>query len=289
MQENKSGRSIVITGVTGSQGGAAARKLLNDGWRVRGLTRNPEGKEAKILCSMGVEMVRGDMGDKSALEKAFANAHGVYAVTDFFRNGVTKEIMHGKMIADMAKKSGVRHLVFSSVISADRKTGVPHFESKWTIEQYIEELQLPATILRPAIFMEDLTDKKYVPPANWGMIARLAGRDTPIKWIAIEDIGTVVARVFSDPEAFIGKKLPLAGDEKSIGDAREVFKKVAGKAPFQFSMPPWLFRRLVNNELVEMWLWFRHGVFDASVEETRKIIPGLLDMESWLRRKRAKM
>jgi uncharacterized protein YbjT (DUF2867 family) len=172
MQENKSGKSIVITGVTGSQGGAAARKLLNDGWRVRGLTRNPESKEAKALRSIGVETVPGDMGDMSALESAFANAHGVYAVTDFFRNGVAKEIMHGKLIADIAKKSGVRHLVFSSVISADRKTGVPHFESKWAIEQYIEQLKIPATIIRPAVFMEDLTDKKYVPPANWGLIVR---------------------------------------------------------------------------------------------------------------------
>jgi uncharacterized protein YbjT (DUF2867 family) len=289
MQENKSGKSIVITGVTGSQGGAAARKLLNDGWRVRGLTRNPEGKEAKALRSIGVETVPGDMGDMSALESAFANAHGVYAVTDFFRNGVAKEIMHGKLIADIAKKSGVRHLVFSSVISADRKTGVPHFESKWAIEQYIEQLKIPATIIRPAVFMEDLTDKKYVPPANWGMIARLAGLDTRIKWIAIEDIATVVARVFSDPETFINKKLAIAGDEKSIRDAREVFKKVDGKAPFKFSMPSWLFRRLVNNDLVEMWLWFRHGVFDASVAETRKISPGLMDMEGWLRHKRAKV
>jgi hypothetical protein len=121
------------------------------------------------------------------------------------------------------------------------------------------------------------------------LIARLAGLDTRIKWIAIEDIGTVVARVFSDPETFISKKLAIAGDEKSIRDAKEVFKKVDGKAPFQFSMPPWLFRRLVNNDLVEMWLWFRHGVFDASVAETRKISPGLMDMEGWLRHKRVKV
>jgi len=287
MPENTSAKTIVITGVTGSQGGAAARKLLNDGWHVRGLTRNPEGKEARRLGSMGVELIQGDMGDKTALEHAFARAHGVYAVTDFFRNGVAKEILQGKLIADIAKKSGVQHLVFSSVISANRKTGVPHFESKWIIEQHIEELRISSTIIRPAVFMEDLTDKRYVPPANWGMIARIAGRDTRIKWIAIEDIGSVVARVFSDPQAFIGKKLSLAGDERSIAEAREIFKKVDGKAPFRFAMPPWLFRRLVNNELVEMWLWFRHGEFDASVEETRKMLPGLMSMETWLRHKRA--
>ncbi len=286
MVDNKSAKWIVITGVTGSQGGAAARKLLKDGWRVRGLTRNPEGKGARILSGLGVELVRGDMGDKAALASAFANAHGVYAVTDFFRNGVDKEVVHGRLIAKTARESGVKHLVFSSVISADRKTGVPHFESKWSIEQTIEELRLPATIIRPSIFMEDLTDKRYVPPANWGMIARVVGRDVRIKWIAIEDIGAAVARAFSDPENFIGRKVAIAGDEKSIAEAREIFKWVDGKYPFQFSMPPWLFRRLVSKELVDMWFWLKHGELAASIEETRKVIPGVMNMETWLKKTR---
>ena len=117
------------------------------------------------------------------------------------------------------------------------------------------------------------------------MIEKLAGPDTRIKWISIEDIGAVAAKAFGEPGAFVGKSIPLAGDEKSIAVAREVFRKVDGKAPFQFSMPTWLFRRMISNDLVEMWLWFKRGTFDASIDDTREILPGLMNIETWLEKK----
>ncbi len=282
MEQKRTGKTILVTGITGSQGGAAARRLLQQGWRVRGLTRNTGSPAAGAIAALGVELIQGNMGDRASLDQALKGAHGVYAVTDFFRNGIAGEIRQGKLIADAAKAAGITHFVYSSVISADRKTHVPHFESKYLIESHIAEIGLPATILRPGVFMEDLTDKKYVPPANWGMIAKLSGVGTRIKWIAIEDIGAIAARVFSEPDRYIGKTIPLAGDEKSIQEAREIFKKVKGKYPFQFTMPTWLFRRLVSSDLVEMWLWFRRGDFDADIAATRELHPGLMDMETWL-------
>jgi uncharacterized protein YbjT (DUF2867 family) len=60
-----------------------------------------------------------------------------------------EEVRQGVMLADAAKQAGVSHYVYTSVGSAHRHTGIPHFESKWKVEQHIETVGLPATILRP--------------------------------------------------------------------------------------------------------------------------------------------
>src|SRR5882724_3364360 len=187
--------TIVVLGITGSQGGATARALLGRGARVRGLTRRPDSPRAQALAALGVEMMRGDLEDASSLERAFEGADGVYAVTDFFRNGIDAEIAHGKRIADVCKAKGIPHLVYASVPAAERATSVPHFASKWAVEQHIRAIGQPATMICPTLFMEDLTEKQYVPPANWGMLRKIVGADRPILWVSVEDIGAVAATV----------------------------------------------------------------------------------------------
>jgi uncharacterized protein YbjT (DUF2867 family) len=233
-------------------------------------------------------MVHGDLEDASSLARVFDGADGVYGVTDFFKNGIEAEIAHGKRIADVCKAKGVPHLVYASVASADRATGVAHFASKWAIEQHIRAIGQPATMLCPTLFMEDLTEKQYVPAANWGMLRKLVGADRPILWVSVEDIGATAAAVFFDRDRFLGQRVPLAGDRRSIADARRIFEEVDGKRPFAMAMPTWLFRRLVSQELVLMWQWLAREDFDADVEATRRVLPGVHDMASWLREKRAR-
>lgn len=68
---------IVVTGATGYQGSAVTRHLLKVGWRVRALTRNPPSHKAQALASLGAEMVKGDMADRTTLLPLFEDAHGV--------------------------------------------------------------------------------------------------------------------------------------------------------------------------------------------------------------------
>lgn len=277
--------TIVVTGATGTQGGWVARALLSAGTHVRALTRKPDGAAARALAALGAEIVRGDLDDRASLERAFDGADGVYAVTDFFRNGIPAEIAHGKRMADVAGELRIPHFVFASVAGPDEATGVPHFDSKRAIERHIRGLDLPYTFVRPTIFMEDLTEKQYVPPASWGMMPKIVGPDRKIRWIAVEDLGRAAAAIFADREAFVGRAVALAGDELSIAEARELFRRVRGKAPFALPMPVWLFRRLVSAELVAMWEWLADHELVASVAETRKLVPGALDMERWYRGK----
>lgn len=273
---------ILVIGATGSQGRAVVRHLLRAGMRVRGFTRDPSSSSARALGEAGVSLAQGDLGRPETVESALRDVHGVYLVTEFFKNGIAAEIEQGKMVADLSSKLGVRHLVHASVSGADRASGVPHFDSKGEIERHIRALGLPATFLRPAIFMEDLTEKQYFPPASWGMMPKIIGPDRPVKWVSVEDIGAAAAEVFSKPDDFIGAVLPLVGDEKSMTQTREIFIRVRGKKPFALPMPTFMFRRLVSEELVLMWEWLASHSMDGDVEATRAVVPALADMETWL-------
>jgi uncharacterized protein YbjT (DUF2867 family) len=282
------GRLIAITGVTGSQGGATARSLLRDGWRVRGLTRNTGSAGAMAMAAAGVELVQGDMGDRTALDRLFAGAHGAYGVTDFFRNGIVKEVEHGRLIAEAARDAGVEHVVFPSVGLAERNSGVPYLEAKWAIEKHLERAGVPLTVIRPTLFLEDLVELRYAAPVWWGTVRRLVGPDKRLLWIAVADVGAIAARVFASPETFIGQKLTLAGDFRSFTEAREIFKRVDGKAPLALPLPVWLTRRLVNADLVPMWEWLGRNPIEGDVEAIRRIYPELMDMETWLRARRSR-
>ena len=80
---------IAVVGATGSQGGGLCRAILadpNGGFAVRALTRDPNKDKAKALAEKGAEVVQADLDDIESLKKAFAGAHGVYCVTNFWEH-----------------------------------------------------------------------------------------------------------------------------------------------------------------------------------------------------------
>ena len=117
-------RIVLVAGATGRQGGAVVRHMLPKGWRLRALTRNPKSYAARQLAEKGVELVEGDMDDPASLERAARGVYGIYSVQDFWTVGARREVQQGKNLADVAKKAGVEHLVYSSVGGAERNTGI---------------------------------------------------------------------------------------------------------------------------------------------------------------------
>jgi uncharacterized protein YbjT (DUF2867 family) len=69
-------QTILITGVTGQQGGAVAQALQGGGFQLRGLTRTPDSQRAAALARQGIEIVNGDLGDEATLRHALAGAWG---------------------------------------------------------------------------------------------------------------------------------------------------------------------------------------------------------------------
>ena len=119
--------TILVIGATGKQGRAAIDHLLRGGWKVRGLTRDPEKPEAKALAAQGVDIRKGDLNEPRSVRGLMDGVYGVFCVLTFRERGPEGEMAQGKLIADMAKDANVRHFIYSSVGAANRMTGIPHF------------------------------------------------------------------------------------------------------------------------------------------------------------------
>jgi len=276
---------VLVTGATGRQGGAVVRHMLPKGWKLRALTRRPEAHEAQSLARQGVQVVQGDLEDPASIARAAEGVYGIYSVQDFWSVGTKREVQQGKNLADGAKKAGVQHFVYSSVGGAERNTGIPHWESKWEIEKHIRQLNLPATILRPAAFMEMYNVLQVEVGLLKGKLMDPLRGDKPYQTIATDDIGAFVALAFERPTEFIGKQLEIAGSELTNLEAAKVFSRVMGR-PVKFSkLPMPIVRLFMSQEVYKMFTWFNEAGFQADIAGLRRCYPEvhLHTLEEWLR------
>jgi uncharacterized protein YbjT (DUF2867 family) len=284
MSTSQDSRIVLVTGATGKQGGAVLRNLLSRNWKVRALTRNPEGRAARALLSRGVEVLRGDLEDLSTLEPAVKGVYGVYSVQDFWSVGARREVLQGKNLAEAAAKAGVAHFVYSSVGGAERHSGIDHWESKWEVEQHLKKLKLPATVLRPAAFMENYYIQQVEIGILKGKLLDPIRADKPYQTIASQDIGAFAALAFERPRDFLGLELEIAGSELTNPQAADVFSRVLGK-PVRFQKLPMLAVKLfLGKEFYQMFRWFNEAGFRADIPGLRRTYPEvpLVDLETWL-------
>jgi len=277
-------KTLLVTGATGRQGGAVIRHMLGKGWKLRALTRSPNAPAAQELTRQGVEVVQGDLEDPASLECATRGVHGAYSVQDFWSVGAKREVDQGKNLAEAAKKAGVEHFVYSSVGGAERNSGIDHWESKWEIEKHIRKLGLPATMLRPAAFMENYYIDQVEIGILKGKLMDPIRADKPYQTIASEDIGAFAALAFERPKELIGLELEIAGSELTNPEAAQVFSRVLGK-PVRFrKLPMPMVRLVLGKEFYQMFRWFNEAGFKADIAGLRRRYPEvhLQNLEEWL-------
>ena len=277
---------VLVTGGTGSQGGATVTHLLAaKKVRVRVLTRNLESPKAKSLAARGVELVKGDFGDLASLRAALAGVSAAFSVQQWTEKGGTvAEELNGKRFADAVKASGSPHLVYSSAEGVERNSGLGHYESKWAIEQHIRDLKLPATILRPVGFMDAFGAPAMQRGMFLGIFRANFGVSLPVQFVATYDIGWFAARSLEEPERYAGRVIPLAGDELSIGDIINSFKTVTGHKPWVAPIPAFLAKRAMPKEFLDMFRWIREKGFKADIAQVRQEYPQLLTFAGWLKK-----
>jgi len=253
---------------------------------VRALVRNPQSDRAQALAGAGVEIAAGDMDDLDSLKKAMVGVHGVYSVQDYFAVGAAREVQEGNNMADAALDAGAEQFVFSSVGGAERKSGIPHFETKWEIETHIRRLRLPATMIRPAGFMENYYIPQLEKQLLKGRLFDPVRADKPLQTIASEDIGKFISLAFSQPDRFIGRELEIAGSELTSPQAAEVFSRVLGRPVKVHHLPLPVVRMSMGKEWYQMFLWLKKSGFQADIPALRRDYPEvrLTSLEDWLRR-----
>jgi len=243
---------ILVTGATGQQGGAVARALIAKGQKVRVMTRHPE--KAAALAKAGAEIVQGDLTNQAVLQMALRGVNGVFAMSTPFEAGMDAEVRQGIMLADAAKQAGITHYVYTSVGSAHRHTGIPHFESKWKVEQHIQKIGLPATILRPVWFMENFTT--FAKPSADGIISVPMRPARKLAMVALKDIGTFSAAAFVRPKDFIGQAIDLAGDELTIPEVAALLTKTMGRPVSFQEFPLDQAESALGHDFAVMFRWF---------------------------------
>jgi uncharacterized protein YbjT (DUF2867 family) len=256
---------VLVTGATGHQGGAVARELLTAGYRVRAMTRNPESEKAKALAKLGAEVVRGDLDDAASLAAAVKGAWGVFSVQNTWEAGVEKEEQQGKALAKIAKEAGVRHFVYSSVGSAHRQTGIPHFDNKYRVEEAVRALRFPShTILRPVFFMENFLSPWFKPALDEGKLTVGIKPATVLQMIAVEDIGKYGAWAFANAERLNGRAIDIAGDAQTMPEAAKIIGAAAGRE-VEFTPTPIEEVRTFSGDFAVMLEWFDAVGYNADV------------------------
>lgn len=203
--------SILVTGATGTLGSLITHGLASAGADVTALVRT----RGKVAFADGVTEVVGDLTDVPSIRAALASAR-----TLFLLNAVTPDEVTQALIAlNLAREAGIERIVYLSVIHADRFTNVPHFTGKHTVERMIESVGIPATILRPAYFMQNefMVQKTiqdygvYPMPIGAAGVAMIDARD--IAEIAVAEL----LRRDRAPSALDAVTLDLVGPQALTG------------------------------------------------------------------------
>ena len=273
--------SILVTGATGRQGGATARRLLELGHPVRALVRDPAAPAAVALAAAGARLVQGDMDDPASLGPALDGVDGVFGVPPVaFDPGL--EATRGRALIDAAAAAGVPQVVFSTVATTSAPT---HGSSgKAAIERYLHDHIAQPTVLRPVRFM---TNYLGVAVAGIDGIAdgehrHLFPAHEPMQVIAVEDIAEFAALAFADPARFAGRTLELAGDDPTPVAAAAAISEATG-IPVRYTELTDDDAAALGPEITEIRKRWRAGHrWHADIEALRVIHPGLRTLADWL-------
>ncbi len=275
-------KNIFITGITGNQGSAVAKHLLEQNNSVIGLTRNANSEKAKQWKERGVTVIEGNINNPDSFQSYLDQADAVYLVQALQRKD--REILEGKRFIDAIKPENETHLVYASVLGSDLDTAVPHFESKFELENYIKSKNLNYSILRPASFYEnhlfprvanDIKKGKYISPLN-----KMCNQ----QMIGVDDIGKIAAAVISNKEKYNNKTISIATDEWQIGKIPQVFSETINKPVSYKKLPGFITRLAMGKDLSKMFKYMNQNDFCVinNIQEVRDEFDISGDFRSWV-------
>jgi uncharacterized protein YbjT (DUF2867 family) len=276
-------RPIAVVGATGLQGGATARALLGAGAPVRALARRTDSDAARALTEVGADLVAADLDDPEGLRAAFTDVDAVFAMTTPGHElRIDLEVTHGHAIADAAAAASVPHVVYSSVGGAERHTGIPHFDSKRDIEEYLIARGLSTTFVRPVFFMDNFA--QFITPTmeDDTLTVRIPlPPGIPLQMITAEDVGAVAAAAALDPDRVAGGSIEIAGDELTGEQIAEAYQH-RYNVPARYEPLP---IEVLGDDADQqaMFEWLAHlPAWQADFAATRALAPRTKTFEQWL-------
>ena len=221
-----------------------------------------------------------------ALDRALhlEGVHGIFSV-QHFTEGVDKEVAQGIALANLAKEMGIRHFLYSSALGANLHSGVPAFESKFKIENHIQSLGIPYTILRPASLFDNFLIPQVKKGILKGKLVQPINRETVIQYVACDDIGKAALRIFQHTELFLNKAIPLSEEQLSTGEVAAVFTRTLNRPVEYKRLPDLIVRIFLGRNLYSMFKWVNgeSHVDKKDIETSKALFPDLQNLSSWIK------
>lgn len=269
---------ILVTGITGNQGGAVALELHSRGFPLRGLSRDIGKAESIALAESGIEMVQGDFNDPESVRRAAEGVRGMFLVLPQIRQA-EEEVRMGTDTIDAAIAAGVQHLVYSSSGAGHPVDGFPG-AAKMQIGRHLSESGTPYTIVMPGTFMEGLLPTERQQEILENGYGNGQGPEARTEFVALEDVGFIVGEIFDHPDPWLGVAQHLAGDSVSGTGLAAILSRVSGRdIEFRITEPPFW--------MMSMREWMQQQP-DAGPEVAalRERYPRLSTLEEFLREHR---
>jgi uncharacterized protein YbjT (DUF2867 family) len=265
--------TVLVTGATGQQGGVVAKYLLEHGHNVRALSRNADSEKSRALKEQGAEIATGNFDDLDSIVEAARGVDTVFAMGSPFEEGIDGETKQAITIANAAVMADASHLVYSSVAGADENTGIPHFESKYKVEEHIKGLGIPYTIIAPVFFMENLMSPFLtLEGLKQGKLGMAMPASRKLQHIALENIGEAVAYAIENRNSFQNKRINIASDDLTGIQAAEILTNVTGKV-IEYEVLP-LEQLYANSEdMGRMYEWFDEVGYSTDLDQLRNDFP----------------
>ena len=278
-------RKILVTGATGQQGGALARLLLKKKHEVYALIRSTklESPKAQNLRNQGAKLVEADLDKPESLEQATNGIDSVFLMGTWVEVGTEGEIRRGKMMVDIAKEKKIEHIVYSSVVNADKNTGIPHFESKYKVEQHIKNSGIPYTIIGPTFFMDNLLSYSLA-GLQQGQVALPLSPSRILQQSAVENIAEFSALALERRNSFIGKRIDIASDEITGEQTAKVLSNELGHK-IRYEQVPMEQIRQASEDLAVMFEWFERIGTGVDIAALHKQYPEVnwLTFKDWVK------
>ena len=244
--------TLLIIGASGQQGGAVCAAAVAAGWPVRALVRDHSRPAARALAERGVPLVVADLDHPATLAPAFDGATQVFSVQALDLGNATRERARGIAVADAASHAGVGHFIYSAALWTDRSSGVPHFESKRRIREHIAALGLPASVLEPGSFMENLLHPRTVAGVRKGRLVTPFEPDMKLPMLAVADIGPAALWCLQHPQESIGHAFALYAERSSSHSHADAMATYLEQPVACAQLHPWLTRLFLGRDLARM-------------------------------------
>ncbi len=278
--------TVLVTGATGRQGGAVAEQLLERGHAVIAYVRSPESPASQALAAKGARLAAGDLADAEALAKMAAEADAIFGLSvPFGPGGKAQEVAQGRLLVDTAARLGV-HLVYSSLRGANRlvDSNIEHASSKQLIEAHLREVELPATVLGPVYFMENLLNVSFTQLRN-GVLAMPLSPGKKLDMVTVQDIAGLAVQAIEHREEFAGVRVDMASDSVTGTEAAATLSAVLGREVPYRQLPIEQVRQWAGNEIAAMFQRFEENTNFVDVAGLRARFPAVRwhSFDAWAR------